>query len=469
MSIKRYLVLWALALVVACTSARAGSSEDLFAAIKANDGQEVERLLDAGADVSGKSKDGLTPLFWAAVWGADKAAELLVAHGAPVNGKSGREEFTPLHMAAYNLHKGVAELLISKGGDVNARSRSGWTPLHKAMEQLALRPATSAPEPSEVAKTVAMVALLLASGADANAKSEGGTMPIHSAALSCQRTLVEALIAKGADIDAKGPDDVTPLYLAAKKDCAEVAGLLVGRGAQVSVRTKSGFTPLLISAEEGNPDIAQFLLEHGADVNAKDKDGLTPLVWALKSLMLEYTLQASSPAAIEMRKKIGLSALERQREALGEIKGDFRNVSLFLINHGADLNIDVQGDTPIRMAALVGDVALVKAMIEKGADIKAIVRDANESPLHAAIAEGHREIAELLINNGADVNAENLSRRTPLHFLAAYLNDRKLAELMIEKGANVNAEDKDGRTPLSYATRAGNGEVADVLRQRGGK
>ena len=468
MSIKSYLALWLMALVVGCSSALAGSNGDLFAAIKANDAQQVERLLEAGADANGRNNEGLTPLFWAAVWGSDKAAEPLVAHGAQVNGKSGREEFTPLHTAAYNGHKDVAELLIRKGADVNARSKSGWTPLHKAMEQLAFRPPTSEPEPSEVAKTIGMVELLLSNGADVNAKSEGGTIPIHNAALSCQKALVEALIAKGADIDAKGPDDVTPLYLAAKKDCAEVAELLLARGAQINARTKSGFTPLLISAEEGNPNVAKVLLEHGAGVNVKDKDGLTPLVWALKSLMVKYTLQASSPAATQMRKKIGIADLERDREALGKIKGAFSEVSLLLVNHGADPNIDVQGDTPVRMAALVGDQALVKVLIEKGADIKAVVNDANESALHAAIAEGHREIAELLINNGADVNAENMSRRTPLHFLARYIHDRKLAELMIQKGANVNAEDKDGRTPLSFATRAGNEDVANVLRQHGG-
>lgn len=89
--------------------------------------------------------------------------------------------------------------------------------------------------------------------------------------------------------------------------------------------------------------------------------------------------------------------------------------------------------------------------------------------MHGAIAERHRDVAELLINKGADVIVKNRSGRTPLHFLAFYIDDQKLAESMIKRGADINASDKNGETPLTFATRAGNNQVAKVLRERGGK
>jgi cytohesin len=155
-----------------------------------------------------------------------------------------------------------------------------------------------------------------------------------------------------------------------------------------------------------------------------------------------------------------------------QVKGQWHEVALLLINHGADVNITmtatIDTDTPLLIAAIVGDKGLAEALIDKGAAVNG-ARGANETPLHAAISEGHRDVAELLINKGANVNARNMSQRTPLHFLAAFMDDRELAELMIAKGADVNTVDKGGNTPLAFATRSGHNAVAEVLRQHGGK
>jgi cytohesin len=318
------------------------------------------------------------------------------------------------------------------------------------------------------------VSRLLADGADVNAKDKNGNTPLHAAAHQGDRDVAELLIAKGAEIGARGIDEITPLYEAARQNHPEVAGLLIAKGADVNARTKSGYTPLQIAAENGNPDVAKVLLDHGADVNAKDKkEGATPLLWAFKSLNYAYTLKSSSPSALQIRKSLSLSGarLEQEREVLRHVKGQWHEVALLLINHGVDVNVDIvdiTGDTPLGVAAIVGDKGLAEALIDKGADVNG-KRGANETPLHAAIAEKHRDVAELLINKGANVNARNMSQRTPLHFLASFTDDRELAELMIAKGADVNAMDKDGRTPLAYAKGNGHGAVAEVLRQHGGK
>jgi cytohesin len=127
----------------------------------------------------------------------------------------------------------------------------------------------------------------------------------------------------------------------------------------------------------------------------------------------------------------------------------------------------VPGFTPLGAASTVGDRALAEALLAHGAKIS----DAStgETPLHAAIAERHGDVAELLIDKGADVNARNMSQLTPLHFLGVYMHAPKLAELLIQKGADVNAREQAGHTPLEVAIRAGNAEVAEVLRRHGAK
>ena len=445
------------------------ADRDLFAAIKEDNASEVERLAATGANVNVKhdqSYDGLPPLAWAGAWGSTKAAELLIARGANVNGGN-RLGSTPLHVAAYNQKPAMVALLVRKGGDVNARTENGWTPLHKAMERLAVASANETPPAEEVAMVVSVVELLLANGAAVDAQGSKVGMPIHMAALTGQKALVQMLIDKHADANARSDDGQTPLFQAAKKDSVDIVALLLARGADVNARTKSGYTALMVSAGNGNPGIAKVLLEHGADVGVRDKDGVTALLSACRSLLIRYTLETSTPIADDMRRKLPGLDWAREREMLHQVKGDFSPVAVMLVTRGADPNLAVPGFTPLGAAATVGDRALAEALLAHGAMISDT--STGESPLHAAIAERQGDIAELLIDKGADVNARNMSQLTPLHFLGVFMHDRKLAELLIQKGAAVNVRDQAGHTPLEGAVRAGNAEVAEVLRRHGGK
>lgn len=444
------------------------ADRDLFAAIQEDKAGEVARLLAGGVNVNVKHDDsygGLPPLGWASVWGSTKAAELLIARGANVNAGY-RFGNTPLHTAAYNQQPAMAALLVHKGGDVNARTNDGWTPLHKAMERLAVAPATEIPPAQQVAKVVSVVELLLKSGAALDIQGGHIGTPIHMAALAAQKPLVQMLIDKGADVNTKSRDGQTPLYQAAKKDSTDVVELLLSRKADVNARTNSGYTALMTSARNGNPGVAKLLLERGADVNVRDNDGLTALLSGCQSLLIRYTLEASTPGAQDVRRKSGDMAGER--EMLRQVKGDFSAVAIILVNRGADPNLAPPTLTPLGAAATVGDRALVEALLAHGAKISET--SGGESPLHTAIAERHADVAELLIAKGADVNARNVySQFTPLHFLAVHMHDRKLAELLIQKGADVNARDQAGHTAIEGAVRAGNTEVVEVLRAHGAK
>jgi ankyrin repeat protein len=466
-----------LLLVVGCAATLPKADRELFAAIKADDAAEIDRLLVSGAQVNVPHDayfGGLPPLGWASVHGSTKAAESLLARGANVNGPD-KHGSTPLLVAAYNQQPAVVALLLRHGANVDAPNDVGWTPLYKAMERLADAPATKPPPAADVAKVVSIVEALLASGARVEVPGARFATPIHLAALSGQKTLVQMLIDEGARVDATGNDGVTPLYQAARKDATEVAALLIAHGADVNVRTTGGKTPLMISAVEGNAQVAKLLLEHRAEVNARDKDGSSALVEACRSLLMRYTLEASTPGALDMRARSlrELSAaqataeLTKSRADLRQVKGQFGEVARLLVDGGADPNIAVPTLTPLGAAAVVGDQALAGALIAHGAKIDDT--STGESALHAAIAERHVELAALLVAKGANVNARNLSQLTPLHFLAANLHDRNLAELLIRHGADVNAKDQAGHTPLEGAMRAHNDEVTEVLRGHGAR
>ena len=143
---------------------------------------------------------------------------------------------------------------------------------------------------------------------------------------------------------------------------------------------------------------------------------------------------------------------------------------------------------PIHIAAMSGNIEAVKQHITIGTDVNAMMID-GATPLDLAIvfkkpktadvlrkhggkygsiqtaaADGNTEAVKEFLATGVDVNAENEGGLTPLH-TAAMNGHKEIAELLIEKGADVNAKDHNSLTALDAAE----GEIADLLRQHGGK
>ncbi|WP_264375267.1 ankyrin repeat domain-containing protein [Wolbachia endosymbiont (group B) of Carcina quercana] len=63
---------------------------------------------------------------------------------------------------------------------------------------------------------------------------------------------------------------------------------------------------------------------------------------------------------------------------------------------------NTNGNTPLRFAVRSGNLAEVKILLKKGADVNAKDETYFMTPLHCAAASGHKEIVELLIEKGAE-------------------------------------------------------------------
>ena len=201
-------------------------ADKLFDAIEAGDETQVRELVSARPELAGvRNEDGLSPVLHALYKGKpDLVATLLDANppldvfdAAAVGRTRGLEEllaaepdlarawsqdgFTALHYAAFFGEEGSARLLLEHGAEVNLVARNAQirvTPLHSA---------ASGGHP-------AIVKLLLEHGADPNAAHDGGFTPLHSAAHNDDRESVEALLAAGADPALATDDGQTPAELA---------------------------------------------------------------------------------------------------------------------------------------------------------------------------------------------------------------------------------------------------------------
>ena len=101
----------------------------------------------------------------------------------------------------------------------------------------------------------------------------------------------------------------------------------------------------------------------------------------------------------------------------------------------------------------------VTALLESGMDVNRIDRVWDGfTALHVAAYKGHRAVVKVLIDAGADVNTRDTSNRlhlgTPL-FLAARNGHASVVHQLIKAGANVHLSDRNGLTPLAMAKNNG--------------
>ena len=91
----------------------------LIGAARAGDIAAIKQHIAEGADVN-EMRFEMPPLAWAAMMGQTAAAELLLEHGADINGRN-QDGNTALHLAAFLGRAETAELLINNGADVKAK------------------------------------------------------------------------------------------------------------------------------------------------------------------------------------------------------------------------------------------------------------------------------------------------------------------------------------------------------------
>jgi len=130
----------------------------------------------------------------------------------------------------------------------------------------------------------------------------------------------------------------------------------------------------------------------------------------------------------------------------------------YLVSKGAYVNATYKDETPLSIAATIGDIELAKFLVSKGSGID-IMNMGGKTPLHSA---GNVDVAKFLVSKGADVNAKDEHGNTPLH--SAWNDD--VVKFLVSKGADVNAKDEHGYTPL-YRAALGNLELVKFLVSQG--
>ncbi|HEU4620410.1 MAG TPA: ankyrin repeat domain-containing protein [Gammaproteobacteria bacterium] len=459
----------ALAALTALAAAGATAAEQLprlVAAAKSGDHGAAMALIDEKSDVGAAEPDGTTALHWAARYDDLELAARLIKAGASPKARN-RYGVTPMYLAAQNGSAGMLKLLLDAGADANEVGNEGETVLMTASR-------TGNPD---------AVRLLLERGANVHARENWhGQTALMWAAAQCHPAVVQELVKHGADVNERSteeqwqrqvtaeprekwlpPGGMTPLLFAAREGCLDSVKTLMQLGADVNMTTPDGISPTLSALINGHYDVAAALVEAGANPNIADETGRSPLYAAIDF----NTMPASNRPAPYV--------LDNQHTAL--------DVARMLIEHGADVNVQLKtmapyrakldrgndmmlttGTTPMLRAAKAGDVPAIKLLIEHGADPK-IATKQGINPLMAAAGLGSAEpdaagryktqaqaieTIRLLLGQGLDINATDRQGRTALHGAALQGYD-DVVKFLADNGARLDVKDSKGFTPLDTA------------------
>ncbi|KAK2592063.1 hypothetical protein QQS21_010242 [Conoideocrella luteorostrata] len=324
-------------------------------------------------DLEDKNEAGMTRLHHAVQTGDLQLAESLMQDGAKLSSKD-KEGRTTVHYAfmEQTCYPALINLLLSAGdkGIMNQGDDNGQTALHYAAQM----------------DNMVGIEILAEHGVDADALDSYGFTPLLWAVVAGKVRAAEKLLSLGAgDPNSASPDGKSALAWAAGLSHVAIARLLVDCGASVSKTLIKGLmmTPLDEAAAAGNHVIVQLLLAMGTNPNSRDRDGWSAIHWAAEEGHLEVVrLLLESGANVNAVSSYGTSALHCAANG-----GHATIVELLLSHHADALKTNCHGWTALHHAAYMGHSQVAQVLLEdKHVQMNASQQDNHGwSVLHLAV------------------------------------------------------------------------------------
>ena len=414
----------------------------LLDAAQRNDIDSAMMSIDQGVGVNNTSPDGATALHWAAHWGATDLAERLLSAGALVDA-SNELGITPISIACRNGSEAMVDLLLKAKADAKGSEPSGETVLMSCARTGSL----------------GAVEQLLAAGAEPNSfEVDSGQTALMWATAGGHWEIVDLLIGAGADVNASSSGKFTPLMFAARTGDLKSAELLLDAGAEVNVATEDGLSPLLIASasldaitgsdyrlvveESQHESLGALLLDHGADVTQSDQYGMTAL---------HYAVEMNKPSLLRALLKRDADPNAQLTQGLPFRRGDYVGREAY------------DGASPFWLAARLGNVEMMRELLDAGADPE--LRQAwgvTPTMVAAGVTQTDSRIANeeklikalelLVLEIKTDIHSVDRSGQTAVHG-AANVSGNEIIKFLVAEGADPEAVDSRGRTPHDVAMR----------------
>ncbi len=301
---------------------------------------------------------------------------------------------------------------------------------------------------------------------------------------------VPALLDALADINASSPGNhITALHAAVAYNRLDILHQLLERGARTDLLMKPGLTPLSAAAMKNDTDAISLLLQYGAQLNHHTRGGVSALKLACAKGNLDaaQVLLAHGADPIPADSE-GHTALSLAQEHAGENRVALMRM---LLEHGAnpDCRVGADGWSPLLTAVVSHDLPAAELLLEHGASVDT-TGDAGSTPLMMAAGYGYTALVRHLLEHGASVLRQDgdgndaldhavLGARfthgvsaaacgeEPVLQNASEVNSAETCRLLLESGASVHHADASGSTPLIIAARVAETENVRLLLAHG--
>ncbi|XP_058801079.1 ankyrin-3-like [Phymastichus coffea] len=467
-------------------------STPLHLAVQSCDETKLKLLLENGASVIIKDKQGKTPLHLAF---EKKEADILdmllgahqTCHSNPVN----HDGLSHFHIACAKNEVKLVKMFICSDVNINKYVNknsifwSGYTGLHFAVEF----------QQTETVK------LLLENGADVTIKNGIGFSSLDLAIRLLEPSsyhledsedilnILKLILSKiphriNDDFDDRG-FSLLNIYciLNDVENASQFIQLYpdkINKCVNWPVSDWCGYTPLHFAAHYGNTEIIETLIKLGADITVINKDGNTPahLIFFTRCFMPDINLlfvRENSELLYVKENPVGDEGYSHLHIAC--TIGNVDAVSYFL-KQGADVNQPVvfskvedecTGHTSLHLAvnSEFATENLILLLLKNGANVHLRTIELN-TPLHCIKLHKHEgvRIATALLKYGADINAKNICNETPLFSICREWNNYSIIDLpkkirfLLNNGADINIENDQGQTVLEYIERNLDANVA---------
>lgn len=319
--------------------------------------QLARYLIKAGALISATNKQGRTPLHFAASTGLSDTLSLLIQAGANIE-QGDIYGWTPLIRAVHLKQITSIDTLISLGAQINHQDNKGWSSLHHAASPIREK------ETSETEKERNQIAINIIEQTSNLSNFTQATLE------NPDINIIFKLIESGANTEAKNQNEQTPLYVAVAYQELLISTALLYLGSNVDTYAYNNWTPLYRAISQGNIALVQLLLKYQADVNHKTEK----LGWNALMMTTNDTHHANDD--------------------------DQAQIVPLLLQVGSHIEeTTTSGLTASMNAAINGKLAVLKALVENGADIHVTnILEENKTILDYAIENKHSDI-ELFIKS----------------------------------------------------------------------
>jgi len=442
----------------------------LHVAVRMDQRQNGEFLISRGANIFSLNAAGFSPLFIAFSPPSSSMREWIINpattnakdglgnnmlhyasqwkldHAIPIiirNGISVEEPNatgqTPLFFAIRNDSPSTINVLVENNAKLTARDTQGNSLLHAAVRWNAKNSAN----------------LLIDMGADLNVFSLNGNTPLHDSVALGMSEMETLLINKKADLEVRNIDGNTPFMEAVRGGLVSSIDKLAANGADPMTRNIRGDTPLHVAVSMERTDLVTMILRMGTSIHARNTRNRTPFQIALGvSPAMVSTLLASG--RINSSDDMGNSALH---VALQERASS--DIIRIIVSNGARINaVDNNGKTPLRLAVDLNMWEAAKIISDSGADPFMAAVD-NKSPAEISFVKGLECIRALF--SGRAINARDSSGNTILHIAARY-GTPDVINILIQLGANRTIRNIASESPYDIALRWNKNDNSEALR-----